>query len=69
MYVASQQGHLAVVRKLLGRGADPNTALANDGATPVFMASQCGHAAVVRGLLGRGADPNTATTSDGATHR
>ena len=44
MLRAAQKGHAGVVELLLARGADPNKARTDDGATPCFR-SQNGHAA------------------------
>jgi ankyrin repeat protein len=55
LHMASQQGHVDVVRVLLEQGADINKAK-NNGCTPLFMASQDGHVDVVRVLLEQGAD-------------
>jgi ankyrin repeat protein len=52
--IAAQEGHLAVVEALLGRGAVVDQACA-DGATPLYVAAQEGHLAVVGVLLTRGA--------------
>ena len=65
--IAAQHGHAGVVEVLLARGADPNKARTDDGATPCFIAAREGHAGVVELLLARGADPNKACTDDGAT--
>ena len=78
--MASQHGHLEVVRLLLESGADKD--LANndgrtariiasqnghhDGSTALMMASQNGHLEVVRLLIKFGADMNLAT-NDGQT--
>jgi ankyrin repeat protein len=55
--VASDGGHLAVVRLLLSSGADVN-AVDKDGLSPLLVASERGHLAVVRVLLSSGADVN-----------
>ena len=56
------------VRKyVLARGADPNKARTDGGATPCYFAAQNGHAGVVELLLARGADPNKACTDGGYT--
>ena len=47
MYLAAQNGHVAVVRLLCearGNKDQPKT----DGATPIFIAAQAGHAAFVQ---------------------
>ena len=55
MYIASQEGHVDVVRVLVEHGADMNKAR-NDGATPLIVASRVGHLEVVRVLVEQGAD-------------
>jgi len=50
-------GHLAVVRSLLGAGAQAN-AKTNNGATALLMAAQEGHRDVVLALLQKGAKVN-----------
>eukprot|EP00740_Mantoniella_antarctica_P021007 CAMPEP_0198679328 /NCGR_PEP_ID=MMETSP1468-20131203/2517_1 /TAXON_ID=1461545 /ORGANISM="Mantoniella sp, Strain CCMP1436" /LENGTH=69 /DNA_ID=CAMNT_0044417869 /DNA_START=14 /DNA_END=220 /DNA_ORIENTATION=+ len=59
LQMATQNGHLTVVKVLLEAGADANKAL-NDGFTPLQVAAQCGHPAVVKVLLEAGADANKA---------
>jgi hypothetical protein len=54
LYIASQEGHNAIVRELLTRGADVNVAM-NDGRTSLHIARVYGHAEVVRELLAHGA--------------
>ena len=66
LFIASQEGHVDVVRQLLLReDADVNLA-ENNGATPLYIASQEGHVDVVRQLLAASADVNQASNS-GAT--
>jgi ankyrin repeat protein len=61
LYIAAENGHLAVVRLLVAEfGADVNQA-ANDGATPLCIAALNGHLAVIRLLVEElGADVNKA---------
>jgi ankyrin repeat protein len=47
VYVASQEGHLEVVRELLGSDADPNMA-SDDGSTPLSIATKRRHIKVVQ---------------------
>ncbi|KAI2490607.1 serine/threonine kinase [Fragilaria crotonensis] len=52
LYIASQNGHLEVVRELLQHdNVDVNLQCTDDGATALYMASQQGHLEVVRELL------------------
>jgi ankyrin repeat protein len=51
--MASQNGHIEVVRALLDKGADVSSER-DDGATALAMASQSGHPDVVQVLLGQG---------------
>ena len=62
---ASSNGHLAVVRELIARGADVNAKIA--GFTALMAASGRGHLAVVRELLGKGADVNARTDAAATT--
>ena len=55
LLIASQRGHLDVVRELLARGAVIDAAF-NNGATPLIQASWKGHIEVVRALLAAGAN-------------
>ena len=56
LFIAAQQGHEAVVRALVGAGADINICVAwFDHVTPLFIATQKGHAAVAQFLRGAGA--------------
>ena len=65
LYIAAFHGHDAIVRALLGAGADKDLAK-NNGDTPLFIAAGFGHDAIVRALLDAGADKDLAT-NDGAT--
>ena len=55
LYVASQEGHLDVVRELLARGTNVNAAT-NIGATPLIQARWLGHIEIVSALIAAGAD-------------
>jgi ankyrin repeat protein len=57
---AAREGHEAVVRLLLDRGADANAGMDRES-TPLCGAARAGHEAVVRLLLDRGADVNAKT--------
>jgi len=69
LYIAAGRGHTAVVRVLLGAGADANKALKNglkNGFTPLQVAVHGGHLAVVEALLEAGADAKV-MRDDGST--
>src|SRR4029079_736327 len=51
---AAQHGHLALVRLLLERGADPNAREAGDHTYPLHWAAAQRHIDIVRGLLDAG---------------
>ena len=59
LLVASQQGHLEVVRLLFGAGADKDIAM-QGGATPLLVASKQAHQEVVCRLSDAGADKDIA---------
>ncbi|XP_072517004.1 ankyrin repeat domain-containing protein 29 isoform X3 [Salminus brasiliensis] len=65
LFLASQEGHLTVVRQLLSSGAKVNQPR-EDGTAPLWMAAQMGHNEVVKVLLLRGADRD-ADRTDGST--
>lgn len=67
LWLASEQGHTAVVERLLGEGkADANKA--NDtGETPVLQAAFRGHTSVVRVLLQQGKADADKAASNGFT--
>ena len=68
LYIAAQQGRLAIVQALLAAGAMPNLAATSDGVTPLYVAAGNGHFDVIQALLAApGIDPNLARTSDGVT--
>ena len=52
---AAENGHEAVVKLLLEKGADVECK-SNDGRTPLWWAAEKGHEAVVKLLLEKGAD-------------
>ena len=69
LWVAAEQGHEAVVARLLAPrvGTDPNQAMNDTGTTPLWMAASDGDEAIVALLLahGVGTDPNQATNDGG----
>jgi ankyrin repeat protein len=56
LYIASQEGHLKVVRELLSRGANPRL-VTNSGSTALSIATRNGHAAIVQLLTAALAAP------------
>lgn len=58
--IASMQGHTAVVKLLLDRGANINTAHGNMGWTALSAAAYKGHTDTVKLLIDKGADINKA---------
>lgn len=54
IFIASQNGHRAVLLTLLAEGVDPNICRC-DGASPLWIAAQMGHDHIVRILLKNGA--------------
>lgn len=62
MLVASDNGHLEVVRLLCEEGADKEKAV-QDGTTPLLVASKNGHLEVVHLLCEQGADKEKAMQS------
>ncbi|KAI2500615.1 serine/threonine kinase [Fragilaria crotonensis] len=69
LYMASQNGHLEVVRELLQHDdVDVNLQRTDDGTTALFIASQDGHLEVVRALLQHdNVDVNLQCPDDGST--
>lgn len=65
IFIASQNGHRAVLLTLLAEGGDPNICRI-DGASPLWIAAQMGHDHIVRVLLKSGARVD-AVRCDGAT--
>ena len=66
LFIASENGHLEVVRLLRDAGTDMDEACEDGGATPLHIASQNGHLEVVRLLCDAGADKDKAC-EDGST--
>jgi ankyrin repeat protein len=67
LYVATQNGHVNVIKVLLGHKANPNQVCTATNKTPLYLAAERGMLNVVKALLDGGADPNFARSSDGAT--
>ncbi len=67
LIVASSEGHIDVVERLIKDGADVNVARATDGATSLFYAAQENNTDIGKLLIDSGANLNTPRTSDGAT--
>ena len=65
LHLASKEGHVEVVRALIGHGADA-AARTEDGSTPLHEASSGGHMDVVQFLIEHGTDA-AARTEDGST--
>ena len=63
LMIASEYGHLEVVRELCDRGADVNAAMTYGGSTSLMIASQEGRLEIVRELCERGANVNAATNN------
>src|SRR5215212_4933517 len=57
LHWAAYQQDVAVVERLLRKGADPNARNAY-GVTPLSLAATTGHAALIEKLLKAGANPN-----------
>ncbi|CZR65340.1 related to nucleoside phosphorylase [Phialocephala subalpina] len=64
---AAENGHEAVVKLLLDKGAEPETKDTEYGQTPLSWAAENGHEAVVKLLLDKGAEPETKDTWYGQT--
>jgi ankyrin repeat protein len=63
--IASEVGHLELIKNLIDAKADPNSA-AEDGVVPLNVAAQNGNLEVVKALIAAKADPNLAA-EDGVT--
>jgi len=61
--IASEEGHLEVVKYLIGNGANINQAKTKNGATPLLTASLNGHLDVVKHLIEKKANIKQALTS------
>ena len=60
MYIASQNGHLPVVKQLLQEKVDTEAKFKKDK-TPLLIASLMGHFGILQVLLDYGADPTVKT--------
>ena len=58
MLAAIENGHTAIVRLLLERGANPNSQLSDRYGSNLFMAAECDSIDTVKTLLDAGADPD-----------
>jgi ankyrin repeat protein len=58
--MATQEGHLGIVKVLLEHGVSIDNATTDDGTTPLFMAAQEGYLGIVMVLLEHGALIDTA---------
>jgi ankyrin repeat protein len=66
LFLASQNGHAAVIEALLRAGGDPKGADAA-GTTPLMVAAASGHTDAVKALLDHGADVNAKESVRGET--
>lgn len=57
LWIASQNGHVHVVRELLNAGAQVDASLYEESLLPINAAARAGHLAVVQALLEFGANP------------
>ena len=64
LFVASQMGHIDVVKVLIKAGCIVNQA-DDDGRTPLYAASSDGNVDIVNVLIDAGGNVNQATTDDG----
>ena len=63
LIMASERGHLALVKRLIMAGADVDEAT-TDGATSLYFASEKGHLDVVQYLFSMGADVNQSSNGE-----
>ena len=66
LLIASQEGHLEVVKLLIESGGSVNEA-DNRGATPLWIASGAGHLEIVKLLIKSGGSVNQAENTNGIT--
>jgi hypothetical protein len=67
LYWAARYRNLAVVKRLLENGTDPNKAKMDNGETALLWAARIKNVQMVRLLLTYGADPNIARSDTGET--
>ena len=67
LLLAAEEGHEAVVKLLLEKGAELETKDKNYGQTPLLLAAEKGHEAVVKLLLEKGAEIETKDKDYGRT--
>merc|ERR1711892_163368 len=65
LLLASQEGHLGVVKLLIKAGAKVDVSIG--GYTPLYLAVQQGHTKIVKELLLANSSPNTAVLANGLT--
>ena len=58
LWMASQEGHIDIVKVLLKAGGNVNQAQTTDGCTPLYIASHNGHLATVKVLIKAGGNAN-----------
>ncbi|XP_052072850.1 uncharacterized protein LOC127710935 [Mytilus californianus] len=61
LFIASENGHVGMIKLLLAYDCDPNTRRLETSKTPLFIAVEKGHTQVVKLLLKHKADPNVRT--------
>lgn len=67
LYLAAQEGNLAIVRYHVEMGVDVNYAHPEFMSTPLVAAILAGHQEIAQFLLDNGADPDLVSDFDGVT--